>query len=82
MLFRMPALPAPLRLRGSGASGLRRVAVEAVLARLDVETVARRRHRLADGGVGVNRHGSVEGPLDVEAFVVRCCHSRAWGGAV
>ena len=82
MLFRMPALPAPLRLRGSGASGLRRVAVEAVLARLDVETVPRRRHRLADGGVGVNRHGSVEGPLDVEAVVVRCRHGRAWGGAV
>ena len=80
MLFRMPALPAPLRLRGSGASGLRRVAVEAVLARLDVETVTRR--RLADRGVGVNRHGSVEGPLDVEAVVVRCRHGRAWGGAV
>ena len=80
MLFRMPALPAPLRLRGSGASGLRRVAVEAVLAQLDVETLTR--HRLADRGVGVNRHGSVEGPLDIEAVIVRCRHGLAWGGAV
>ena len=37
---------------------------------------------ISRGGVGVNRHGSVEGPLDIEAVVVRCRHGLAWGGAV